>query len=185
VYTLGFFQAWLQTYLVRGHGYSEAALVLSSLTYVVGAFANVVGGLAGDWLVRRFGLRKGRRAIGAFGLGLAAVFMSATVLATNGTWALGLLSLAYAGILLQQPNLCAVSLDIGRKHAGAVFGFMNTAANAASAVSSVAFGYIVALSGSYNAPLIPMAAGLFVGTWLWLRIDPTRQLFEDERDLAA
>jgi MFS transporter, ACS family, glucarate transporter len=185
VYTLGFFQAWLQTYLVRGHGYSEAALALSSLTYVVGACANGMGGLAGDWLVRRFGLKKGRRAVGVFGLGMAAVFMSATVLTTNGTWALGFLTLAYAGILLQQPNLCAVSLDIGRQHAGAVFGFMNTASNAASAVSSVAFGYIVALSGSYNAPLIPMAAALFVGAWLWLRIDPTQQLFEDETALAA
>ena len=40
VYTLGFFQAWLQTYLVKGRGFTEAALVLSSLTYVVGATAN-------------------------------------------------------------------------------------------------------------------------------------------------
>ena len=55
VYSLGFFQLWLQTYLVRGHGYSEAALALSSLTYVVGACANGTGGLAGDWLVRRLG----------------------------------------------------------------------------------------------------------------------------------
>jgi ACS family glucarate transporter-like MFS transporter len=64
VYTLGFFQAWLQTYLVRGHGYSDAALALSSLTYVLGACANVTGGFVGDWLVRRFGLTKGRRTLG-------------------------------------------------------------------------------------------------------------------------
>ena len=185
VYSLGFFQAWLQTYLVRGHGYSEAALALSSLTYAIGACANVMGGIAGDWLVRRVGLRRGRRALGACGLGVAAVFMFATVFATDGRWALAFLSLAYGGILLQQPNLCAVSLDIGRRHAGAVFGFMNTAANMASALSSVAFGYIAAYTGNYNAPLIPMTAALVVGTWLWLRIDPTRQLFEDEDELAA
>ena len=70
-------------------------------------------------------------------------------------WALVFLSLAYAGILVQQPNLCAVCLDTGRKHAGAVFGFMNTAANAASAVSSIAFGYLVAYFGNYNAPFVP------------------------------
>ena len=123
----------------------------------------MTGGFAGDWLVRRLGLTKGRRAVGVFGLGIAAVFMSATTLAPNGAWALVFLSLAYGGILLQQPNLCAMSLDIGRKHAGAVFGFMNMAANAASAISSVVFGYIVALSGSYNAPLIPMAAAALRG----------------------
>ena len=40
VYAIAFFQSWLQTYLVRGRGYTEAALVLSSLPYVVGAVAN-------------------------------------------------------------------------------------------------------------------------------------------------
>ena len=185
VYTLGFFQAWLQTYLARGHGYSEAALALSSLTYAIGACSNAIGGVAGDWLVRRFGLKRGRRALGVFGLATAAVFMSATILASSGTWALVFLSIAYGGVLLQQPNLCAMTLDIGRRHAGAVFGFMNTAANVASAISSVVFGYIVALTGSYNAPLIPMAVGLAAGACLWLWMDPTRQLFEEETELAA
>jgi MFS transporter, ACS family, glucarate transporter len=41
VYALGFFQSWLQTYLVKGRGFTEAALVLSSLTYVVGATAKL------------------------------------------------------------------------------------------------------------------------------------------------
>jgi ACS family glucarate transporter-like MFS transporter len=185
VYTLGFFQGWLQTYLVRGHGYTEAALVLSSLPYVVGACANGIGGLASDWLVRRFGLRTGRRALGVFGLGSAATFMAATIVTTSGGWALVFLSLAYAGILVQQPNLCAVCLDTGRKHAGAVFGFMNTAANAASAVSSIAFGYQVAYFGNYNAPFVPMVAALCVGTWLWLKVDPTNELFEDDRALPS
>jgi MFS transporter, ACS family, glucarate transporter len=135
--------------------------------------------------VRRFGLKRGRRGLGVFGLATAAVFMSATILASNGTWALVFLSIAYGGVLLQQPNLCAMTLDIGRRHAGAVFGFMNTAANVASAISSVVFGYIVALTGSYNAPLIPMAVGLAAGACLWLWMDPTRQLFEEETELAA
>jgi MFS family permease len=185
VYSLGFYQAWLQTYLVRGHGYSEAALALSSMTYAIGACANVTGGFVGDWLIRRFGLRIGRRTLGTFGLGAAAVFMAVTPLAPNGAWALAFLSLAYGGILLQQPNLCAVSLDIGRRHAGAVFGFMNMLSNAASALSSVLFGYIVALTGSYDAPLVPMAVALCAGAWLWLRIDPTQQLFDEESEPTA
>ena len=180
VYTLGFFQGWLPTYLVRGRGYSEAALVLSSLPYVLGACANGLGGIASDWLVARFGLKRGRRVLGAFGLGCAAVFMVAAIVATNGKWALVFLSLAYASILCQQPNLCAVCLDTGRKNAGAVFGFMNTAASAASSISSVTFGYLVGYFGSYNAPLVPMVALLCVGAWLWLRIDPTVQVIEEE-----
>jgi ACS family glucarate transporter-like MFS transporter len=185
VYVLGFFQSWLQTYLVKGHGYTEAALVLSSLPYVIGGCANGLGGLASDWLVRRYGLTAGRRALGVIGLGSAATFMTATIVTTDGRWALVFLSLAYAGILAQQPNLCAVCLDTGRMHAGSVFGFMNMTANAASAVSSVVFGYLVAYSGSYNVPLIPMVGTLCVGTWLWLAIDPSRQLFEEEESVAV
>ncbi len=185
VYVISFFQSWLQTYLVRGHGYTDAALVLSSLPYVVGGCANGLGGVASDWLVRRFGLKTGRRALGVFGLSFAAIFMAATIVTTSGAWALVFLSLSYAGILAQQPNLCAVILDCGRKHAGAVFGFMNTAANAASAVSSVAFGYQVAYFGNYNAPFIPMVLMLCVGTWLWLKVDPAHQLFEEEGPLPG
>ena len=179
VYSLAFFQAWLQTYLVKGRGYTEAALVLSSLPYVVGACADGLGGLASDWLVHRFGLKMGRRTIGAAGLSFAAVFMTATIVTTSGTWALVFLSLAYAGMLAQQPNLSAVCLDTGRKHAGALFGFMNMAANVASSVSSVTFGYMVGYFGNYNAPFVPMIAMLCVGTWLWLKIDATDQVFED------
>jgi MFS transporter, ACS family, glucarate transporter len=131
------------------------------------------------------GLKRGRGTVGVFGLGIAAVFMAATTLTSSGGWALGFLSVAYAGILLQQPNLSAVCLDTGRTHAGAVFGFVNTAANAAAALSSVAFGYIAASFGSYNAPFFPMVATLSVGALLWLSVDATQNLFEEENTPVA
>ena len=180
VYSLAFYQSWLQTYLVKGRGYTEAALMLSSLPYIVGACANALGGVASDALVRRLGLRRGRRTLGVCGLTFAAVFMAAAILTTSGAWALAFLSLAYAGILVQQPNLCAVCLDTGKAHAGTVFGFMNTAANLASAVAAIVFGYLVAYTGSYTAPFIPMLALLCVGAVLWLKLDPSREIFEVE-----
>ena len=179
VYALTFFTSWLQTYLVRGRGYTEAALVLSSFPYVLGALANGAGGLLSDALVRRWGLKAGRRTVGVVGLGCAAVFMAATIMTTDNAWALAFLSLAYAGILVQQPNLCAVCLDTGRQHAGATFGFMNTAAQVAAVASSLGFGYLVGYSGNYNVPFIPMVATLSLGAALWMTIDPTHQLFAE------
>ena len=182
VYALGFFQGWLQTYLVRAHGFTAAGLMLSSFVYVIGACANGLGGVTSDWLVRRFGLRTGRRTVGVVGLGAAAVFMMATVITTSGVWALVFLSLAYAGIMAQQPCLCALTLDTGKRHAGAVFGFGNTASQAASFISAVAFGYLAEQFGSYNAPFVPMVATLSFGAWMWLQVDPERQIFgEPER----
>ena len=180
VYSLAFYQSWLQTYLVKGRGYTEAALMLSSLPYIVGACANALGGVTSDALVRRFGLRRGRRTLGVCGLTFAAVFMAAAILTTSGGWALAFLSLAYAGILVQQPNLCAVCLDTGKAHAGTVFGFMNTAANLASSLAAIVFGYLVAYTGSYTAPFIPMLALLCVGALLWLKLDPSSEIFEVE-----
>ena len=180
LYAMSFFQSWLQTYLVKGRGYTEAALVLSSVPYIVGTFANFLGGMASDWLARRWGLKTGRRALGAFGLSFAAVFMAAALITRNNTWALIFLSLSYSGILLQQPNLGAAILDTARKRAGVTFGFVNSAANAASTVSTVAFGYIVGYTGSYEAPLIPMVVTLAVGALLWLKVDPTREIFAEE-----
>ena len=102
---------------------------------------------------------------------------------TTGNWALVFLTLAYAGILVQQPNLSALCLDGGSRNAGAVFGFMNMAGNAASSFSSIVFGYIVGYTNSYDAPFIPMVALLCVGVWLWVKVEPQRALFEDETKL--
>jgi MFS-type transporter involved in bile tolerance (Atg22 family) len=113
------------------------------------------------------------------GLGTAAIFMAATISASSGFWSLIFLSLAYAGILFQQPTLCATSVDIGKGHVGAVFGFMNTASNIAAALSSVVFGYLVAYSGGYELPFVPMLVLLCVGIVLWLRVDPTQQVFAE------
>jgi MFS transporter, ACS family, glucarate transporter len=180
LYTMAFFASWLQTYLVRGRGYTEGALVLSSLPYILGAAAAGLGGIVSDWLVRRMGLRNGRRSLGVFGLGTAAVFMTLSVLTPNNLWALVFLSISYTGILLQQPNLCAVVLDTARKNAGGVFAFLNTVSNAGSALSTVVFGYMVAYFGNYTAPFVPMILALILGTVLWLGVDPTQQLFADD-----
>lgn len=147
-YSHGFFQAWLPLYLVRGRGFTEAALVFSSFTYVVEAAANGLGGAAGDWLAKRHGLRTARRSIGVVGQGLAALFCTAAILSPSRSWALVFISLGYGSYLFQQPNFCALCLDVGRKNAGAVFGVMNTAANAAAALCAVVFGTMVGRFGN-------------------------------------
>ena len=48
----------------------------------------------------------------------------------------------------------------------------------------VAYGYIVERLGSYDAPFVPMAAALFVGTLLWLKIDASTELSGVHREAA-
>ena len=58
---------------------------------------------------------------------------------------------------------------------------MDTAGNAASALSAVVFGYLVGYFGNYNASFAPMVALLSLGAGLWLQVDARRELFPDER----
>jgi len=176
VYTYYFFQSWFHTYLVKARGYSENDLLLSSLPFLVGACANLSGGLASNALVKKIGLKQGRRSIGVVGLGASAMCTIAVMFTEQRLVTLILLSLIYGGITFQQPTMFAVCLDIGGEYAGAVVGFMNTASQLGSFVSSLVFGYLVGHYGNYNLPFIPMATLLLIGAWLWLKVDPAEQL---------
>jgi len=179
MYTLYFFQSWFHTFLVKARGFSENDLLLSSLPFLVAACANCGGGLASHALVKKVGLAWGRRSIGVVGLVTAALCAIAVMFTKQWLATLTLLSLVYAGITFQQPIMFAACLDIGGEYAGTVVGAMNTAAQIGSLVSSLMFGYLVDRFGSYNAPFIPMTGLLLIGAWLWVKVDPAKQLVSE------
>ncbi len=179
VYVYNFFQTWFHTFLVRGRGFSEATLLLSALPYVVAACANLAGGAASDALVRRMGARRGRRVIGATALTAASAFTVAAMLTHGQLLTVVFLALTYGAITFQQSGVFGVCLDIGGRRAGAMVGLMNTIAQVGGLAGSILYGYIVARSGSYDAPFIPMAALLLVGAALWLNVDASREVSDD------
>jgi len=176
VWVYNFFQTWFHTFLVKGRGFTEGSLLFSALPYLVAATANLGGGAASDALVRRLGLKWGRRTLGVAGLGCAGVFTVAAMVTRDQMLTVVFLTMVYAGITFQQSGVFGVCLDMGKKHAGAVVGLMNTAAQLGGLIASVAYGYIVAAFGSYNAPFVPMAALLFTGALLWLKIDASEDI---------
>ena len=176
VYVYSFFQTWFHTFLVRGRGFSEAGLMLSALPYAVAVCANLAGGAVSDALVRRLGAKWGRRSLGLIGLGSACLFTIAVMLTEQQMLTVILLALVYGGITFQQSGVFGVCLDIGRTHAGSMVGLMNTSAAVGGLLSSIAYGYIVERFGSYDAPFVPMAVALFVGTLLWFKVDASQEL---------
>jgi ACS family glucarate transporter-like MFS transporter len=172
-----FYISWLHTYLEKGRGFSESQMALwSTLPFIIGACGNMGGGALSDFLVRKYGLKIGRRAVGATGLALASMFMYMTALTPNNRAAAIFLAVGYGCMDCMMPVGWSVCLDVGRKYAGAVTGAMNMGGQAGSFLSSVAFGYIVQAYGSYNAPLFPMATMVMVSSLLFLKIDPTQPL---------
>ena len=180
VFALYFFISWLHTFLVKGRGFSEADLLLSMAPAILGACGNVCGGFVSDAMVRRLGLKWGRRSVGLVGLSCAAVFTVATILTTNKLATLLFLGLVYAGITLQQTVIATVAIDVGRKYVGGVMGAFNTSASVGGFVFSVSFGYFVKWFGSYDLALIPLALMLTIAASGWLRIDATEELIPEK-----
>jgi len=176
VYVYNFFQTWFHTFLVRGRGFSEASLLLSALPYVVAAFANLAGGAASDALVRRLGAKRGRSVIGASALTAAAAFTVAAMLTHEQVLTVVFLAVTYGAITFQQSGAFGVCLDIGGASAGAMVGLMNMIAQLGGLVGSVLYGYIVARTGSYDAPFIPMTVLLLLGAALWVNVDASREV---------
>ena len=107
---------------MRGRGFTEAGPLLSVLPYLVAGPANLCGGLASDGLVRRIGLKDGRRFLGAGALTVAATLALAALLTHQPLVALAMLALMYGSITFQQSIVFGACLDIGRQHSGAAVG---------------------------------------------------------------
>ncbi len=180
-----FYLSWLHTYLVKGRGYSEDEVRnLSWMPFVAGAIGNLVGGFASDVMVKRYGLRNGRRIVGSLGLLFSGIFMFLCAVTPGKLPAIIFLSLGYFSMDCMLPVAWAVCLDVGRRYAGAVSGSMNMAGQLGSFLSSIVFGYLVKYFGDYDLPLIPFSGMLVVSALLFTRINPELQLVPED-DLQA
>lgn len=176
-----FYLSWLHTFLVKGRGYSEIDVRnLSWMPFIFGAVGNITGGTLSDWMVKRYGLKRGRRFVGSLGLFMSGIFMLACALTPGKLPAILFLSLGYFSMDCMLPVSWAVCLDVGKKYAGAVSGSMNMAGQIGSFLSSIAFGWAVERFGDYNMPLIPFAGMLALSAYIFTRINPEQQLVPDE-----
>ncbi|HUQ90258.1 MAG TPA: MFS transporter [Bryobacteraceae bacterium] len=182
-----FYLSWLHTYLQKGRGFTENEMkIFSTLPFLVGACGNLFGGFLSDHLIKRYGLKFGRRAVGATGLALSGCFMFATSQTSSKELAVLFLALGYGAMDCMLPVAWAVCLDIGGKYAGAVSGSMNMAGQLGSFLTSIVFGYVVAATNNnYNAPLLHMSAMLLISAFLFTRIDPTKPLIRDAGDSST
>ena len=181
-YSAYWFFSWMPTYLVKARGV-EAFAAFAALPYLMGALANAAGGYTSDWLVRRLGLKWGRRSIGIFSMVSAGGFMLLSIALDNKVLGILALSFSFAVSDFMLPNCWAVCLDIGKRYAGTVSGAMNMAGQMGSTIAAAAYGGLVEKHG-WNTPLIGLAAFSLISALLWLAIDPTKLLVPEEAPAA-
>ncbi|HYM10804.1 MAG TPA: MFS transporter [Bryobacterales bacterium] len=177
-YGLYFYLTWLPTYLRQARGMSWAGVGLAAaLPLLMGAAANVAGGCWTDWLVRRLGLRWGRRIPGVCGLAAAAVLLAVAALARNNTLSVAAFALSFGAADLILAVCWATCIDLGRQNAGSIAGTMNSLGQVGGMLSPYLLGWLLEKYGSWTLPLLISAAYYAVSAALWFVIDPEDQTF--------
>ena len=179
IYGWYFFLTWLPTYLLRARGFDLTAVGwLAMLPLLAIALGVLAGGWLSDTLVRRLGARAGRRAPGLIGLPLAALALVGALATPVPETAAALLAATAGLAALGVAPAWAVCLELGGRHAGVVSGAMNTFGNLGGFLSPIVVGLCLDHLGSWNAPLLTVAAGYLLAAACWLRIDPLEGLLE-------
>lgn len=176
-FTFFFCLTWLFPFLQRTYNLSAVdAGFLSSAPLLAGAVGNWVGGWLVDSLYRSGQWRRSRQLPAVLGFLLAAGGLVGSLLVDGVTGKVLCLSVAVFGADMTLPPSWAFCIDIGRAHAGAVAGTMNMAGNIGSFVTSLAFPYLLVLTGSPTPFFLVGAALNIVAVGLWTRARPETPL---------
>jgi ACS family glucarate transporter-like MFS transporter len=185
-WALYFFVAWMPVYLQEGRHFSESGMkMITSWLFVFGALSCLVAGFAIDWLVKRKGLRIGRKISGVASVGIMAlVFFIAAITPSNTVVAI---CFFVGNFFLWHSIVCAVSVcvDIGGERAATLYGLMNFVGQVGAFFLAVTFGKIVDATHNFNTPIHLIAALLVVGSLSWLLIQADKPLIEGDKSLQS
>ncbi len=168
-----FLATWLATYLREVHHVSlQTTGWLTAGTALAGMCGCLTGGWATDRLVRKLGLRWGRRTPGMLACGGAAVAYL-TCFAGQYSMAIVVASAACASFLsdLVLGTVWASYQDIGGRSVGVVLGFGNMCGNLGAAYFSGKIGSL-AEHGNWSGVMLVAAGSFSCSMICWFFIDP-------------
>ena len=176
-----FFVAWMPVYLQEGRHFSENDMKMITFTLFVAGFSGLlIGGFVSDWLLKKKGLKFGRRFMGLTGLGLCGLFILAAGISSNNILTAICLILSNGFFSFGVMSSYAVCADIGRNNAGTVTGAMNFCGQMGAFFLAIIFGKVVDITGNFNAPLYLLAIVSVAGGLLWLVINPAKPLPQEK-----
>jgi MFS family permease len=169
---------WLPTYLKQRHGFDAAGVGLfAGLPLLVSMPGDLLGGVATDKLVARFGLRLGRAGLGAVAYVIAGIALLAAARSSSPVLAASLIAVATGLTMFTLGAAWGTVIEIGRNHVSVVGATMNSTGNLAAMLNPLIVAYSVQWFGSWNVPLYLMGVLFLVGAGCWLLVDPTRPVF--------
>ncbi|PWT72115.1 MAG: MFS transporter [Bacteroidetes bacterium] len=181
---LFFFVSWMPVYLQEGRHFSKADVkIISSSLFIFGIAGSIFSGWLSDWMVKRKGLRFGRRFIGAFALGFLGISFFIDAITTNNTLAMVSLITGYLIFSFNGIVSFSVCLDLGGNSAGTVAGIMNFFGQIGSFFLGIVFGKVADYTHNFNASLYVLAFVLCTGSLFWLAVDPRKKVIAESGHL--
>ena len=172
-----FFVAWMPVYLQEGRHFSENGMkTITSTLFIVGIIGFLLGGFAGDWVIKKMRLRNARRIVGMTGLGMCGFLILIAAIVPANNIAAGCLIAANGFFSFGVMVSYAVCIDIGRNNAGTVTGAMNFCGQMGAFFLAIIFGKIVQQTNNFNYPLFVVAGVAITGCLLWMGIDAEKKL---------
>lgn len=181
-----FLITWLPTYLREHQGFHAGLLGLfSGLPLILSVVADLTGGLATDWLSKRYGLRLGRAIPAGTGYLLAGVCIFGAVMAHEPVIAALLIALGAAFSMFTLGASWAACIEIGGPHVGVMSASMNMMAVLGGFLSPIIVAFMVDKFSNWTAPLYLMAILYVLAAACWLAIDPRHTLQQREAQVST
>jgi ACS family glucarate transporter-like MFS transporter len=177
-YVAWVFFGWFYIYLAQVRGFNlKTSAVYSMLPFVGMTIGCLSGGVASDWMARRFSLRIGRCLLPASSMAITALLLVLGSRAEQARTA-GIVLALGAGILyVSTGSFWAVSANIAGEYAGLTSGIMNMGAQIGGACTASMTPLIAAHFG-WQMSFFVAAFLAILGALAWLIVDPKRSLLQ-------
>jgi sugar phosphate permease len=170
---LRFFDMWLPTYLQEARGQTvTTANYWTSLPLLAGVIGGPIGGILSDFVLARTHSRRAARQGVTIGSVVVALIFYGLAFQVANVW--GAMVLACIGVLIftfSSPCSYALTMDMGGRNLGVIFGIMNMAGNLGSWAFTTFLPRVVQWRG-WDCALLVFAAMHVVAIVCWFFINP-------------
>jgi ACS family glucarate transporter-like MFS transporter len=180
-YIAWIFLGWFYLYMAQARGLDlKASAVYTMFPFIAMTVFCLAGGVLGDWIASRHGLRAGRCGPGFFSLLVAAGLLIVGSRVESAPMAAMTLAAGAGALYISQSSYWSVTADIAGQNAGVVSAVMNMGAQIGGAVTASLTPWIALRFGWTSSFLAAALLGV-AGAIAWLGVDPNATLGEEER----
>jgi MFS family permease len=172
---------WLPSFFLDGHGFDlKKSAAFASGVFFAGVVGDTVGGLMSDAIKRRTGnVKLARLAVLWIGMLGSAACLTVMMFLDDVMIITVALAAGFFFLELVIAPAWAVPMDIAPQYAGTASAMMNIGFAVAGILSSVTFGVILDLTGSWYLPFLCSIGLLLAGTATSLAMHPERQFLDE------